>query len=586
MNVQQAYDLALFHYQAGRIADADQLLRQVLGDHPNHADALHLAGVIAHQSGRNSDAVDHIRRAIALNSANAEYFNNLGLILAAQGNLEGAVDALQQAIQLRPDFARAHNNLASIYSETRHWDPAIASFRTALAIDPNYAEAESNLASALKETGDLDQAIQHYQRAASLKGDPAIASNLVYLLYFHPRYGPSEIAEAHREWNRAFAGPLSQSIHPHSNDRSPDRRLRVGYVSPDFRHHAVGRFIAPLLEHHNHELIEIHCYSDVRSPDSMTAHLKTCSDEWRDTARMSDEQLADLIGSDRIDILIDLTMHMEGNRLLVFARKPAPVQMTYLAYAGTTGLDTIDYRLSDPYLDPPGQTDNFHYSEKTLRLGSYWCYKAPPEAPAAPLVVPPPSQFSGHRTFGCLNAFSKVTIPTLDTWARILSRLPDSRLILHTGEGSHRQRVLNLFARANVSHSRIEFVTRMPADAYFATYSRIDIALDPFPYPGGTTSCDALWMGVPVVTLAGNTAVSRAGVSLLSTIGLTDLIAGTPAQYESIALQLNDDPDRLATLRSTLRQRMQASSLMNTPAFTADFESLLRQAWRTWCAMH
>ena len=583
MTNQQAFELALSHFQSGRREDAESALREILQRQPDHSDALHLAGVLAYQSGQNGEAVELIKRAVAANPGNAEYWNNLGLVLAAQGELDGGIAALQKAVQLRPDFARGHNNLGSLYAEKRQWDQAIASFRLAVAIDPQYAEAESNFASALKETGDLDQAIARYQHAASLKGDPKIASNLVYLLYFHPDYGPGQIAEAHREWNRAFALPLAQLIAAHKNDPSPDRKLRVGYVSPDFRQHAVGRFIAPLLENHDHGQIEVYCYADVRSPDELTEHLRKCADVWRDTTGMSDEQLAELVRTDRVDVLVDLVMHMEGGRPLVFARKPAPVQMTYLAYAGTTGLSTIDYRLSDPYLDPPDNTDDSHYSEKTLRLRSYWCYQAPPEAPP---VVPPPSESVGHVTFGCLNAFSKVTGPALDTWARILSRVPESRLILHSGEGAHRQRVLDRFRIASISPARIEFVTRMPADIYFAEYNRIDIALDPFPYPGGTTTCDGLWMGVPVVTLAGATAVSRAGVSILSTIGLPELIARSTDEYVSITSHLSADPARRASLRSTLRARMQSSPLMDASAFAKDFEQVIRRAWRDWCQIH
>jgi predicted O-linked N-acetylglucosamine transferase (SPINDLY family) len=577
MTDREAFELALSHYQAGRPYDAGLVLRQILLEQPDHADALHLAGVLEHRAGRSDEGAAFIRRAIAIAPNVPDYHNNLGLILAARGEVDEGTAALQKAIQLRPDFARAHNNLGSLYSEKRQWDPAISSFRTALALDPAYAEAESNLASALKETGDLDQAVERYRRAASFRGDPKIGSNLVYLLYFHPQYGPAEVAEAHREWNRAFAAPLARAVRPHTNDRTPDRKLRVGYVSPDFRQHAVGRFIAPLFEHHNHEPFEIYCYSDVKWPDAMTRRLQGDADAWRDTGGMSDEQLAELVRSDRIDILIDLTMHMEGSRLLAFARKPAPVQITYLAYAGTTGLPTMDYRLSDPYLDPLNSAVNSHYSEKTLRLRSYWCYESPAEAPA---IVPPPAESVGHITFGCLNAFSKVSGPALDAWAGILARVPNARLILHSGEGSHRDRVVARFAGQSISPSRVEFVTRLSAERYFAQYNRIDIALDPFPYPGGTTSCDALWMGVPVVTLAGSTAVGRAGVSILSTIKLPELIACGAEEYGSIAVGLAADAERRAALRSGLRGIMKEAPLMDAAGFARDFEGILRAVWR------
>ncbi|HEY8747832.1 MAG TPA: tetratricopeptide repeat protein [Tepidisphaeraceae bacterium] len=579
MTIPQAYELALAHYQAGRHKDAEPILRQIFLQQPDHPDALHLAGLLSHQAGRSAPAADFIRRAILLNPINADYHNNLGLIVAGQGNTDESIAALKRAIALRPDFARAHNNLGTLYAEIRHWDPAIESFRRALAIDPEYAEAESNLASALKETGHLDEAIESYQRAAQLRGDPRIASNLVYLLHFHPGYGPREIADAHREWNRAFAAPLAGSIRSHTNDPSPDRPLRIGYVSPDFRQHPVGRFIAPLLEHHNRDQFQIFCYSDAQRPDELTHRLQRRANVWRNISGMPDEQLTEMIRADGIDILVDLTMHMEGNRLLTFARKPAPVQVTYLAYCGTTGLDAIDYRLSDPYLDPPGGDESV-YSEKTVRLQSYWSYEPPSEAPQ---VMPPPSASTGTVMFGCLNAFSKVTEPTLAAWARILAQTPQSRILIHSGEGLHRQKVRQRFAEAGIDPARVEFIGRMAANEYFTQYNAIDVALDPFPYPGGTTSCDALWMGVPVVTLPGQTAVSRAGVSVLSTIGLPEFIARTVDDYVTIASQLALDVARRTHLRSSLRQRMINSPLMNSANFTRDVEAQMRDMWRNWC---
>ena len=258
----------------------------------------------------------------------------------------------------------------------------------------------------------------------------------------------------------------------------------------------------PLLESHDHERFEIFCYADVQNPDAITQRCRSLADVWRPIFGYADEQVAQLIRQDRIDILVDLAMHTGNNRLLVFARKPAPVQATYLAYCGTTGLDTMDYRLTDPYLDPPGQNDHF-YSEKSIRLPkSYWCYQPM-------LEVATQVHQTGPVTFGCLNNFCKVTDPTLDTWAQILNQVPGSRLLLNAPADSNRDRVGNFLARRNISSDRLLFVDRMPIAQYFQTYRRIDLALDPFPYCGGTTTCDALWMGVPVVSLVDQTAVGR-----------------------------------------------------------------------------
>jgi predicted O-linked N-acetylglucosamine transferase (SPINDLY family) len=383
----------------------------------------------------------------------------------------------------------------------------------------------------------------------------------------------------HRRWNDLYAAPLSHTAAPHTNDRSPDRRLRVGYMSPDFRVHPVGRFTAALLAHHDHENFEIFCYSNVIQPDRLTARIKPLADVWRVINGMDNPQFAAIVRQDQIDILVDLTMHLEKGRLLAFAEKPAPIQVTYLAYCSTTGLSTIDYRLSDPYLDPPENEEC--YSEKTVRLPeTYWCYEAPAGAPA---VSDLPAMRTGRVTLGCLNNFSKVNGQTLECWATLLAGVPESRLILSCPEGSARERIAEVFGTKDVNTDRLEFVSRMAFEKYLVLHGQIDIALDPFPYAGGTTSCDALYMGVPVVTLAGKTAVSRGGASLLSNLGLNDLIAHSAEEYVQIAIALARDLPRLTELRQTLRTRMERSPLMDAGRFVGNLEKIYRDLWRQWC---
>ena len=579
MTIAQAYELALGHYQRGELQEAENVLRQILPHAPNHADSLHLVGLLAHRFGRTPKAAAFIRRAIEINPNSSDYYNNLALIVAAQGEMDEAIGLARKAIELRPDFAQAHNNLGTLLSEKGQWDEAIECFGRAIALRADYPEARANLGNALKSTGQLDEAIAAYRQAAQARPDPRIASNLLYLLHFHPDYDARQIAEAHAEWNRKFAAPLGVGVRDHDYDRSPDQRLRIGYVSPDFRQHAVGRFLAPMLAHHDHEQFEIHCFSDVAWPDAMTQRLQGYAEVWHDTAGLTDGQLADLVREKRIDVLVDLTMHMEGNRLLVFARKPAPVQVTYLAYCSTSGLTAMDYRVTDDHLDPPA-IDESVYVEKSMRLRSYWCYEAPAEAlPVQNL----PRATNGFITFGCLNNFSKVTQPTLDAWRRLLNAVPVSRLVLHCGEGSHRQRILSHFQRGGIGPDRIQFIARLPVDAYFQQWNQIDIGLDPFPYGGGTTTCDALWMGVPVVSMIGKTAVSRGGLSILSTIGLDNLVAKDAESYVEIASGVAADAKRLADLRAALRQRMQSSLLMDAPAFARNVERTFRKIWHGWC---
>jgi predicted O-linked N-acetylglucosamine transferase (SPINDLY family) len=311
----------------------------------------------------------------------------------------------------------------------------------------------------------------------------------------------------------------------------------------------------------------------------VTERLRAQCEHWHVTAGRSDADVATLVRQHRIDILVDLSLHSAANRLLVFARKPAPVQVSYLGYPGTTGMSAIDYRLTDIHLDPPGHNDDI-YAERSWRLPrTYWCYQPPP---AALSVSPSPRGKTDHMTFGCLNHFGRV-VPALPTWAEVLDRVPGSRLIVHAANGSHRDAALQVFRARGIDPNRVEFIARQSLADYFATYDRVDVALDPFPYNGGTTTCDALWMGVPVVTLAGDIAVRRSGVSLLSNVGLPELIAPDRQTYIRLACELANDADRLTTLRSSLRDRMLASPLMDKKGFAADIESAYRAMWRLWC---
>jgi predicted O-linked N-acetylglucosamine transferase (SPINDLY family) len=358
-----------------------------------------------------------------------------------------------------------------------------------------------------------------------------------------------------------------------SNDRSPDRPLRIGYVSPDFREHCQTFFTIPTLQSHDPKQVEIYCYADIAKPDALTDRLRSYAKVWRDTLGLSDLRVCDLIRADRIDILVDLTMHMANNRQMVFARKPAPIQITWLAYPGTTGQTAIDYRISDPYLDPL-DIEDAAYSEKTIRLPeSFWCYD--PLRSAEP-IRPLPAIRNGFVTFGCLNNFCKVNDFTLRLWGGVLRSLPDSRFLLLAPPGDPRKRVLQLM---DVSEDRIDFVDYRPRAEYLEHYNRIDICLDTFPYNGHTTSLDAMWMGVPVVTLCGQTAPSRGGFSQASNLNLTELVANSPEQFANVAANLVADLDRLAALRSSLRERLIASPLMDAPRFARNLEALYRKVW-------
>jgi protein O-GlcNAc transferase len=582
-NLNQVLETALQHHLAGRLPQAEALYRQILQQNPQHAEALHLLGMVAAQAGQTDAAVNLIRYAIALQPKFPPAFSNLGNILRDQGKLDEAVAALRQAIALLPNFPEAYNNLGIALREQGRLEASTAALRQAVDLNPNFPEAHNNLAVTLKDQGQLDEAIAAHRRALALKPDYSEAhSNLVYLLQFHPAYDAPAIAGELRDWNRRHAEPLANCIPPHANPRDPDRRLRIGYVSPDFRQHVVGRNVLPLFHHHDQTQFELYCYADLLAPDPLTEEFRRHAGTFRLVSRTTHEALAALIRDDHIDVLVDLTLHMADNRLLVFARKPAPVQVTFAGYPGSTGLTAIDYRLSDPYLDPP-DVDPALYSEQTLRLPhTFWCYD-PLENRDLP-VNPLPALTAGIVTFGCLNNFCKINDPVLALWANVLRQVAGSRLILMAPAGSHRARTWERFQQEGIDAARVEFVPYQPRRQYLQEYHRIDIGLDTFPYNGHTTSLESLWMGVPVVTRVGHTVVARAGWSQLSNLGLPELAGSTPDDFVRIAVALAQDLPRLRDLRAALRPRMEQSPLMEAPRFARHIETAYRHMWRKWCA--
>jgi predicted O-linked N-acetylglucosamine transferase (SPINDLY family) len=581
-SVSQAFAMAMAEHQAGRLGAAEQIYRRILAADPQHADALHLLGVIAHQVGNHAGAVSYISQAIQRDSAKATYHNNLGEAYRALGRFSEAIPCYQQAVRLEPQFAGFHYNLGLTYKDAWQLWEAVACYQRALQLQPDHVQAHNNLGNAFQAQGLIAEAVACFREALQLKPDYRIAhSNLVYALHFCADYDARALFNEHRRWNERHAQQLDRLAAPHTNNRRPDRRLRVGYVSPDWRDHPVGRFMLPLLEAHDHAYFEIICYSSVRAPDAITVRCRALADGWRDVGPLPDAELAQLIRQDRIDVLVDLTMHMAGSRLLTFARRPAPVQVTYLAYCGTTGLQAIGYRLTDPYLDPPGSPEDI-YSEHSIRLPeTYWCYQP---VMAASAVTPLPALKADHVTFGCLNSFCKVSAPTLATWGSLLRALPHARLLVHAPPGRPRDWALQELARQDVGPERVTFVGLVPTADYFGLYEQMDVALDPFPYGGGTTTCDALWMGVPVVSLAGQTGVGRGGLSILSNIGLAELVAENTEDYVRVAGELASDRPRLSALRATLRDRMQASPLMDASRFARNVEAAYRGMWASWCS--
>jgi predicted O-linked N-acetylglucosamine transferase (SPINDLY family) len=528
------------------------------------------------------DTVAHLQEALRRTPNDPEAYYRLARALFKQRREAEAVLCYRQALRLKPDFADAHKHLGYALRGCRGTpvDEAVASYRAAIRLRPDDAVAYHMLGRTLKDRGLQDEAVIALRRACQLAPDSAeFHSSLLYCLHYHPDSDPELLAQEHDRWNQRHAEPLARLIQPHANEPEPNRRLRIGYVSPHFRNHSVGRFLLPLFAAHDRRKFEIFCYASVPVPDELTRRFRVQAGGWHDITGVTDDDLAELIRHDRIDILVDLDSHTGTNRLLTFARKPAPVQVTYLAYCSTTGLRAIDYRLTDPYLDPM-EPLTFYAEESVWLPETYWCYQPHTELPP---VGPLPALVSGQVTFGCLNNFWKVTLPTLTVWRDLLQELSGSRLLLHARPGTHRDRVRTFFAERDIDPGRIEFVGVTEPAQYFARYGQIDIGLDPFPFGGGTTTCDALWMGVPVISLAGKTAVARAGLSILSNVGLPELVARTPAEYLHIAAGLAADLPRLGALRAELRDRLLRSPLTDAPRFARHLEAAFRSMWQRWC---
>jgi predicted O-linked N-acetylglucosamine transferase (SPINDLY family) len=526
-------------------------------------------------------AVTACRRAIEIDPQSANAYRALGVSAQAAGLYQESLAAFAQLVTIQPQSPEAHYQLAIAHRYVGQLDQCISELQRVIELKPDSAPAYGALGPAYYKQGRIHQAIESFRKALAINpNSPATQSALLYTMQFDPSANPQDILNEHKRWAETFAKPLMQLIRPHLNDRTPDRPLRIGYISPDFLNHPVGRFLMPLFSNQDHSHFKTICYNDSPTTDDLTAKLKSHADEWYDTARLCDETFARKLFDDRIDIAVDLVLHAARNRSLALARKPAPIQICYLAYPGTTGLPTMDYRLTDPYLDPPG--NEHYYTEETIPLpNTYWCYWPHMQTPE---TSPLPQIANGFVTFGCLNNFPKVSMPTLQTWAKILEKLPSSKLSIHAETGSHVNDLFEFFGDAKIDRSRIEVIDRQMTTDYLQTYNRIDIALDPFPYNGGTTTCDALWMGVPVIALAGTLAISRAGVSLLSNVGLTDLIGQTPDEYVEIALKLAGDLKRLEELRESLRSRMAQSPLRDEAGLARAIEFIYRNLWQKWCS--
>lgn len=558
-----------------------RVYRQIISLAPGLADAHRHLGQALLMLGRYGEAERSFRQCLALHAGDVDACVGLGGALGLLGRHDEAAACFEAAKASQPDHPGVYLGLANVRKAQDRLDEAAEAGRRAVALQPDLDTAYISLANTLLLLGQLDEALDVLRRGLALDSPRAaeMFSNTLFIGQLQAERSAAEVFAEHRDYAARFEAPLKIHRQPHSNLRDPNRRLKLGYVSGDLREHVVAYFIEPILACHDKRAFEVFAYYSYITHDAATQRIAGRVDHWCDAYSLSDDALAQRIRDDGIDILVDLSGHTVYNRLLTFARKPAPVQATWVGYPGSTGLTAIDYRITDPWQDPPGLTERYH-SEVLVRLPSGMAF-APD--PAAPPINALPALASGSLVLACLNNLSKVNPAVIALWSRILQALPQAALMLgNVTDDSARARLLTLFEQNGVGPERLLLQPRVPMEDYLALHQKIDLALDPFPYNGGTTTMHALWMGVPVVTLAGDHAVSRLSAAHLSRVGLTQFITHTPDEYVQCVTHAAQDLPALNAIRQSLRARMFALDC-SPQTITRDLEAAYRQMWRDWC---
>lgn len=602
-------------HQSGQSRKAVDLIERAVRLLPSVPMFFYNLGAACNALGEYEKAVENYQRALSLNPNYAEVYSNLGNTRKSQGKTDEAIACHRKAIELKPDFADAYNNLGAVYNHLHMYDDALFCFRKTLEINPNSVEAFHNIGDIHREQHQLSEAEIWYRKAIEIKSDhPYVQNNLGVTLQNEgriveavscydaalqakPDYAGAHsnrllalnydhiesrdaVFKAHLEWDRRHGSGVTPIASAPVVRRNSDDKIHIGYLSPDFKKHSVSYFIEPILQCHDAGRFEITCYSDTSYPDTVTQRLKALNWQWRDCYGVSDSQLLSLIQADGVQILVDLAGHTSNNRMPLLARKPAAVQVSYIGYPNTTGLKAMDYRITDAAADPPGVTDHW-YTEKLIRLpGSFLCYLPPANLPE---VSDLPALKNNGITFASFNNRAKITDQVIQTWSAILRLTPGSRLIVKSQaltDINVQQRLTQQFADCGIGAQQLELCGFLPFDQHFELYQRVDLALDTFPYNGTTTTCEALWMGVPVLALEGDHHVSRVGVSLLGGIGLDAFIARSVEDYINKAVCLSEDVNLLSQTRSMLRKMMRDSPLMDAHSLTRSLESAYETMWR------
>ncbi len=547
---------------------------------PDYIEALLGIGDVYRETGALDEALTIYEKVKSIKPHEDAYANIVRIYLEQARNTDAVMEA-EAAVKALPQSAQNFNNLARTYDKVTRFHDALDYYKRALALEPQNAEIHANIANTLKNLGHIDESLEALKKGLVMSPDKGwIYHNLLLAMVYASSVSPEELAETSRQFGKNITDPLLRR-RPFTNDKNPDRRLRVGFVSPDFRDHAVSYFLSPLSKIDNINF-ELFAYSNLDKEDAKTEQLKKHFAHWRNIKYLSDDSAADLIEEDKIDILVDLAGHTANNRLLIFARKPAPIQAMWLGYPATSGMAVMDYRITDSYAEPIGMTE--HLNTETLwRLPNIFCvYQPHIDSPA--VIDHPPFEDNGYITFGCFNNFTKVTDPVLLAWAKIMTLVPDSKLLLEiSGIGNEKLKseIIERFEKNGLPIDRILLEPHSRKNQ-FVLYNKIDVALDPFPCNGGTTSMDTLWMGVPLVTLAGTHFVSRMGVTIVTNAGLPELIAENVDEYVSKTVALATDHQKLRSLRKGLREKFFASPVMDETKFACNMENAFREMWKEW----
>ena len=570
-HLESQFNLALTQLERGDLTAAAAGFQKILQTKPAFIPAHEMLARCLMEQGLLTEARSCFQEIVRLDPQHSVAFCEIGNILQAQDKSAEAISAYEQALAITPDYAVAHNNLGNTLVKQGELHAAMARYQDAIRYNPDLGEAHVNLSWTYKEHGMIAADVACLQRFLERHPEECRAhSDMLFSMNYDPAYSPGQLYTAAQAWwQRHAPGARSSFTRP---IRLAGQKLRIGFLSPDFREHPVGTFLLPLFKAIGAQEASLHCYAEMHDQqmDAVSNSLHSLATSWQSTVGLSALEAARRIQHDQIDILIDLAGHSANNRLDIMALQPAPRQVSWLGYVNTTGLPVIDYRLTDAVADPPGT--EAYYSETLLRLpDAFFCYEPPGQVPE---VGPLPALVNGRITFGSLNNPAKITEEVISLWAQVILQTPDSRLIMVGSPFADefiKDRYLGQFSACGVSPERIELLPTLPMQDYLQLYNRIDIALDPFPHNGHTITCHTLWMGVPVITLAGNRYAARMGASVLTASGIPELIAHTSDQYLQIAADLSNNIDYLSTLRHTMRKRLLQSTMCDTSRFAKNF---------------